>query len=795
MGYGLGCAYSGGGDALIAALEAEPVQPKPAPKSRKRKVKVRQPSLHVFMGFDSEYVRAGDSNRVLSYQLFLPGPDVGLLHVPGKNRLTVSQLAQDGAELVREALGRWPTAITFVGHFVRADLSTLADLHAYREYWQVLQGTLKTRKAIPIKFNDAQRHPHKIFVQFTDSKLMTSGGLDDLGQALGLPKLRLPNVLDESGELVPAITRMDLLLEQEPLTFLAYAMRDAEVSVKGHLGTLEVLEKLGIPPSKAPTISSVSAAMYRNDSQDPDYELRGIVGWQDPARKRTPIYHPQFAAMRDLATRCYHGGLNVCALNGVFPGLWWDVDRKAAYPSALAMTEGPDYDTIEACNDLEALLAAPYAVAACQFEFPASVRWPCLPVNTEVHGLIYPSATGPLDLSYCTGPELRLAVELGAAVRLLSGFKWQGTGRYPYRQTHIQLCELRAKAKAEGNKLQEQLFKLANNSGYGRTAMGLTFHTTYDPGQDANVITPESRVTNPLVAGYVTGLVRAAICEWLNCLEDQGYRVASATTDGFLTEASPEVLAKLQPGEANTVMDAGVQVLYGPDAKGIEIKHAANGMLMITTRAGVGLEAVPGYEQVSAGGSLYIPASKLAADTEDPVKVKNDYVYKTWAKRKPGDTHLVKSFSTVREMFRQEKDLVDVWHQVTLNFEYDYKRRPVKAQGEGLEFRFRTEPWPDMEAYRKHRRALDVYRKTHTLQSEQDLREIEQLAQLGIQGGKVGRGRAISEAGLQARTYLQKHPNASYEQYKTWARPESTLGKRAYFGLKTKLAEEQWLYE
>lgn len=781
---------------MIAPLEAAPLPPVPAPKPKPKPKRTRKPrSMHVYIGFDSEYVRHGDSNQVLSYQLWLGGHDVGLLHLPGKTRLTVAELAQDGAELVRDTLGRWPTAITFVGHFVRADLSTLEDLLEYRDYWQVLQGTLRTRKAIPIEFNDVQRHSHKVHVQFTDSKLMTSGALEDLGKALGLPKLRLPDIPDESGELVNAITRMDLLMVQEPWTYLAYAMRDAEVSVKGHLGTLEILNEIGVKPSKAPTISSVSAAMYRQDSADPDYELRGIVGWQDPKHKLRPIFHPHFAPMRDLATRCYHGGLNVCALNGIFPGLWWDVDRKAAYPSALVMTEGPDYDTIEACNDLEDLVNAPYAVAACQFEFPASVRWPCLPVDTEAHGLVYPSATGPLELSYCTGPELRLAVKLGAAVRVLSGFKWQGTGRYPYRQTHVQLCALRAQAKASGDKLKEQLFKLANNSGYGRTAMGLTFHTTYDPGKDANVITPESRVTNPLVSGYVTGLVRAAICEWLNCLEAEGYRVASATTDGFLTDASPEELAKLRPGEANDAMDEGVRTLYGPEAQGIEIKHAANGVLMITTRAGIGLEAVPGYEQVSAGGSLYIPASKTEADEVDPVQVKNNYVFKTWAKRKPGDKHLTKEFTTVREQFRQGKDMVDVWKQKTLNFEYDYKRRPVNAQGDGLEFTFQTDPWQDMDTYRKHRMALDVYRKTHTLQSEQDLQAIEQIAKLGIQSGKVGQGRKVSEAGLQARIYLKENPDASYEQYQDWAMPGRPLSKRAYFALKTKLTEEQWLDE
>jgi hypothetical protein len=79
--------------------------------------------------------------------------------------------------------------------------------------------------------------------------------------------------------------------------------------------------------------------------------------------------------------------------------------------------------------------------------------------------------------AYATGPEIAIALELGAKVEVLHGYHFQTTGGLllaPYLSGPAQ-----ARERSKGP-LEEKLLKLAINSLYGKQAQGLYDKFKYD---------------------------------------------------------------------------------------------------------------------------------------------------------------------------------------------------------------------------------------------------------------------------------------------------------------------------
>lgn len=103
---------------------------------------------------------------------------------------------------------------------------------------------------------------------------------------------------------------------------------------------------------------------------------------------------------------------------GIFDAPFVDWDFAGAYTTALAQFRAFDWDGTVTTTDLDALARLDTAAfAEVEFEFPADTRFPCLPVAAGDNGLLYP-LTGT---SFCTGPELAVALDQGADIRVLHG--------------------------------------------------------------------------------------------------------------------------------------------------------------------------------------------------------------------------------------------------------------------------------------------------------------------------------------------------------------------------------------
>jgi hypothetical protein len=96
------------------------------------------------------------------------------------------------------------------------------------------------------------------------------------------------------------------------------------------------------------------------------------------------------------------------------------IDIKAAYPTALSFIGLPDWHTAQHCTDLHrlAVIDAAMTAALVEFRFPDGTPFPCLPVRaSNGRGLIYPLE----GQSWCTGPELVVAIGIGADITVKDG--------------------------------------------------------------------------------------------------------------------------------------------------------------------------------------------------------------------------------------------------------------------------------------------------------------------------------------------------------------------------------------
>ncbi len=243
----------------------------------------------------------------------------------------------------------------------------------------------------------------------------------------------MPDVVDESGETVPGIDQNGSGVHKyHPAEFAAYAIRDAEVSVTYLRRVAEFAEAWGLKKIP-PTVASIATTRLRNDANQ---QLPGILGRELTKRGRIGEPNAEAREIQTLAADAYHGGRNEAFVHGIFTATperpFVDYDLKGCYTTAMAPFRTLDWASIEHTKELSrlAVLEDP-AIASIDFQFPEGTRFPCLPVNTGDGGLVYPLSGS----TTATGPELLLAVNLGARIIVRAGV------RVPWEEPDMDLAE------------------------------------------------------------------------------------------------------------------------------------------------------------------------------------------------------------------------------------------------------------------------------------------------------------------------------------------------------------------
>lgn len=527
--------------------------------------------------------------------------------------------------------------VTLISHFGKVDLSALKK--SYFRYASEVQGGVMTLD-FPIKVNCKVRtkglcsnfycYPLRLSLRDTMGQAPAgSKSLDALGEVVGIPKLK-----DESIDK----SRMDKLLKEDPALFFDYASRDSVVTL------LYASRLYGYNSEIARTLTSAAATAFRglmseylgcSGTEDFDRVYRGLekVGRGKVKNERGPGYldvtskeplSSDANLVQLFASESYHGGFNSSFRIGWIDKQTRDYDLQSAYPTAMTLVpdinwndpikheiKNQDLDLSYWISESGEINPMVPFFGYVDFEFPEDCAFPSIPVNDNGR-LVYPLSSKGLAGVYACGPEVYLALKLGAKIHCKRGFFLKPLLREDLTVSKSLAFAVRqsvadrnlAKELFGKKSLEELLIKTMTNSFYGKIAQSVVKKSTWSAYSQQMEDLGCSSVTNPVSASLITAYVRAELIAILNEIEKHGYKSYSVTTDGFISDVPEETLKDLEmmgfkaPSEKARLFLTG-----GKDSSVWEVKHEQSSFLNLTTRGNVGLE----QGSVCAHNSLKTP--------------------------------------------------------------------------------------------------------------------------------------------------------------------------------------------
>jgi len=721
-------------------------------KSRKYS---RSPSAEApcVIGFDTEYQQEGDLNHVVSAQwcgIWQGRSWSGFLEIDGKRmKLTafIEMALQDGQR--QRAFTRFPAKVVLAAHFAIADLATMEDFHKFKMRFDGLRKTYcSIQDSLGMRVRDVTGQGHNITLELRDTRLLTpqSRGLAELGKLHNCPKIELPP---------GAIEKMQVFLQELPEEFREYAIRDAEIAAL-HTKFMSDMNQTLTGENTVPiSLGSLAAVYCQKLFEQNNLDRLQVLGREvvenvvfDDRRQRyvkrkVEVSVPELSLHQQLLIECFHGGRNEAYAFGPSEiDEWLDVDLCSAYTTALASAGLPQWKECHASTNINDFKTGEMGFAWVEFEFPESVRFPCLPVRAP-NNLIFP-LTGE---SYATAAEIAAARRPGAAVRVKHGVIIpQDMAIRPFETVIAALQGKRKEADLRGDKLSAGIYKELGNSLYGKTCQGLREKRVFDNRTGQHRDMPPSCLTCVVFAAHVTGLIRAALGEVMNALPAT-VSVLSCTTDGFVCNATREELDAASAQPACDILRECRSRLH--DTREIlEVKHGAQQILVWRTRGQATGEKMEEREIVLAKAGLNMGSIKDTA-------LNNTTVILTFKNRCANDIWFSQSLPSPLHLFKKGGDFIALEREHRLNMEYDFKRTPTDPVMRGLRggmfvrehLAFTTRPWRDLKSYQRTRELFDnfSFQRHRILKTVDDYRDFEEYCN---GAGLVDMGMRRTEGGL-----------------------------------------------
>ena len=776
----------------------------------------------VFIGFDCEWeYKSEGRNKILSAQFYLIGPD-GLslpkvIHLHGRERVEERpRLADALLDLLEEAedegiINEWPREVVLVGFFTRADITVFSDFKNLRSQLDGVNGTFASIKGtakleLPVTSQRAQQlknryqsvvggafDPKVLDVRLIDSSRLAPPGqpLAQLGEWLGIKKYELPP--DFSKDRMSAFQRKDLV------AFEQYGLRDAEIAVRYFLWVYwfsnRYLGLKGLPVTASSISVRLAEACMRRDGVEPDvalnFDTKKSYKWD--AKKGRPVTEmkrvPQQIRrwLEPFISDAYVGGRNECYVFGpTASACYYDPDLAGAYVTGLGYLKALDYDKAFQTKNIDYFLGHVAGFAALKFKFPPETRFPCLPVNTESRGLIFPLEGECL----CGAPEIEVALAMGAELTITFGFviPWMDrqmvfersramrSGKKSRRRVDtenitpaispdavnvsvsgepesshtapvtdslddgyrlfesfaIYIRDMRAKFKRKT--LPFEFVKLCGNGLYGKTGQGFKEKRVFGPKEMGSVVIGPSRVSEVVVAALVCSFIRAVLGEILSRLPPTT-TVVSATTDGFLLDQGLETLDLTGPicSRFQALIDR-----IAPGTSMLENKHQVKQVIAMRTRGQITGEK---------DGDAPIVVAKAGVKPDCAAADENEFMIDLFTTRVPGQVMPRSSFISMREQLTKGWDLQMKTQDVRLNLEFDYKRKLINPKMEviGLNgaphISASSVPWTTADDAEFARLLFDQWRGNRCLKTLDDWNDWQ--AYYGVKLGNRAREREV----------------------------------------------------
>lgn len=648
----------------------------------------------------------------------------------------------------RGFIDEWPKHTFIYAHFLRADIAS------FEEFWKIgtnnknhknsltaVQGSVTSgRGAYGMNIDAIGRSKYKLDntrfysssnnafdtkVRFIDTMLLSSkASLDDLGLLCGIPKMILQGNM---------IERMDELYYQDQSLFDRYAVRDADIALAYGIqmqkfALVDMYEDVGLELDYLPsTLGNFAVSLFRHTCGGNE-AMHDFLGYE---KRKTQYFHAKSNSVRNsvdiaktvgreytdnLAVSALYGGCNFGSYFGITEkGDYYDYDLSGAYTTSLVNSLKADYANTFESKNIEDYLGHTMGFAYVRFSHPEGIDFPVLPCRTDLRGIYY-----PMDgETYVTSPEIQLAYDIGCKIEILHGMivPWVEGSTSMYKDFTKIIRQQRAKYKKEGNELYNQLWKLIGNTLYGKTLQGAANNSKgFELSTGLNKSIPYSPVTNAHYGAFCTSFVRSTMLEIILKLSKEA-RIISATTDGFLTDATPEQLEKCLDGPLATRFQQICDEVSGESM--MQLKHHAKQIISMKTR---------GQLTTELGGTKPICAK---AGVKPPKGVdENQWMVELFLDRYPGQKVKRKHLASARDMWLKEMDLVSIHTEQRLNLDWDFKRRPVNPRM--VEVRhpkddvivehlsFDTVPWSTVEDGLEARTYFDQWRENNCLKTMED---------------------------------------------------------------------------
>ena len=671
---------------------------------------------------------------------------------------------------VRNWSGKDNIAVTLVAHACKGDISGFNQTGAYAKdvmrYLTEAQGGLFTTQPIVMGINSLGRNSPGDYVfpvslSIRDSMCSAPGdakSLADLGKTIGIPKVEIPKQFSKD--------RMDTFMELDFPSYLDYASTDAVISL------LYTSSIYGINREQPPTLLSAGTNIIR-DIVANEYDVKTPKEFNTVYRGIQPIvkgkrklsgkqrfyeekdYEPindNARLLQDMAPLAYHGGYNSCSEVGFYTNETYDYDLQNAYPTAMCLVPDIDWEdcileeynpghvlTLEDFDDTHGCrnIIAPI-FANVTFSFPDTVQYPCLPMNVEGVPVFVKSSIGSAGI-YACGPELYLALRLGARIVVNRGFKARprtksdGNVQYSLRAAVKQLVGDRRVAKKLYGKgsLEELVLKMFVNGFYGKIAQSVKQRSRWSAYKDVMEDIGVSPITNAVSAAMITSIIRAVLIAAQNQIHAKGLKVYSVTTDGFISDISESELKLLDLyGFRDKLGEARLFLTDDCDAEIWEMKHMQCDLLNFTTRGNVSLntgkpsqDAWVTFKSGDMLGNIWNPVFDLpgvcAHNGAKSGYISDSYIDRLWlttqvlTRTGPVSCQHT-SMTPFKDMVKRNAPFMMHSETVNISMDFDMKRRPVQSSINtvrpvvaGVEFEianFTTAPFDNVSEYHKYRR-------------------------------------------------------------------------------------------
>lgn len=621
----------------------------------------------------------------------------------------------------------------------------------YERYYYERENAFCTSKPIPYRINSVHdsgwRYIYPIQIEMRDFSVLDfiKGSSDDIGRACGF------DITDYTKTSLGSdfILNLDKFLELHPDLYFDFV--SSIITYRLAFSSLIFGFNRHVPhtiPSASCDVAKSIISSDLNCSNLPEYyskyvgvkRVRSKLLKDSSFKRKTSFFPlcPYNEKVLNFASLAYRGGYNSCfCVSKDFDHETYDLDICSAYPTSLYLVPAIDWDNPIKSDIINRELTLsdfvddngnPWPMiplfAYCKYRFPEDFKYP----NLKNDGSLLEDEDAPCyplredSYVYCSGPELYLALLHGAKIFVREGFicnclkDSEGNIVFPYRHLVKSLVKARNDAsEAYGSKsLEPRVLKFIVNSLYGKTAQNVS--RTNSKSND------ESVLTNPVSACLATAFVRSVLFCAFNLIDQAGYKVYSATTDGLITDMPFERFKALNFGRFGDLLlesRQGITDYHNPSTW--EVKHKQTDLLNLTTRGNVSLLTTVdnGLGGVIAKASLsskyrYLPKEAL------PNRVA---FYNAAVTRTGGLPNLEITYTELKDVrkgcpFRAN----ETTNNISLDF--DMKRKPVESSLravsiniDGVDYEFacvETVPYADsfeFEAYRTVAKSMRCIRK------------------------------------------------------------------------------------